>query len=148
MSPAARGGPFCMTHITQVATVLVPVSDQDRALAFYVETLGFEQRADFEYADGERWVEVAPPGAATQVTLVRARDGRPAGIETGVSFSTADVEADHAELRARGADVDEAILRTGDPVVHWAGAVLAGIPAMFLVRDPDGNSVLIVQGIT
>jgi hypothetical protein len=56
-----------------------------------------------------------------------------------------DVDADHADLRARGVDVDEAILRMGDPVVHWGGAVLAGLPPMFLLRDPDRNSFLIVQ---
>ncbi|HEX4624645.1 MAG TPA: VOC family protein [Solirubrobacteraceae bacterium] len=131
-------------HVTQVATVMVPVTDQDRALAFFVDALGFEKRADFEYADGERWVEVAPPGAASQVTLVQARDGRAAGIETGLSFNSTDVEADHAALRARGVDVDGAILGQDDPPVPWAGGVLAGIPPMFLVRDPDGNSFLIV----
>ena len=131
-------------HVTQVATVMVPVTDQDQALAFFVDALGFEKRADFEYADGERWVEVAPPGAASQVTLVQARDGRAAGIETGLSFNSTDVEADHAALRARGVDVDAAILGEDDPPVPWAGGVLAGIPPMFLVRDPDGNSFLIV----
>ena len=131
-------------HVTQVATVMVPVTDQDRALAFFVDALGFEKRADFEYADGERWVEVAPPGAASQVTLVQARDGRAAGIETGLSFNSTDVEADQAALRARGVDVDAAILGEDDPPVPWAGGVLAGIPPMFLVRDPDGNSFLIV----
>ena len=131
-------------HVTQVATVMVPVTDQDRALAFFVDALGFEKRADFEYADGERWVEVAPPGAASQVTLVQARDGRAAGIETGLSFNSTDVEADHAALRARGVDIDAAILGEDDPPVPWAGGVLAGIPPMFLVRDPDGNSFLIV----
>ena len=131
-------------HVTQVATVMVPVTDQDWALAFFVDALGFEKRGDFEYADGERWVEVAPPGAASQVTLVQARDGRAAGIETGLSFNSTDVEADHAALRARGVDVDAAILGEDDPPVPWAGGVLAGIPPMFLVRDPDGNSFLIV----
>ena len=128
--------------ITQLATVMVPVTDQDRSRAFFVEQLGFEPRADFEYAGGARWVEVAPVGATTQLTLVRADE---AGIETGLAYSCDDVEAEHARLRGRGVDVDEAILRQGDPVVHWAGGVLAGLPPMFRVRDPDGNSFLIVQ---
>ena len=51
------------THITQLGTVMVPVSDQDRALEFYVEKLGFETRADIPFGEGERWVEVAPKGA-------------------------------------------------------------------------------------
>jgi catechol 2,3-dioxygenase-like lactoylglutathione lyase family enzyme len=134
------------THITQAATVIVPVGDQDRAVDFYVGTLGFEKTADFAYADGERWVEVAPPGAETRVSLVPPREGRPAGIETRLAFSTEDIDADHAALRARGVDVDERILRKGGPVVHWGGAALAGVPPMFLCRDPDGNSFLIVQG--
>jgi catechol 2,3-dioxygenase-like lactoylglutathione lyase family enzyme len=133
------------THITQAATVIVPVGDQDRAIEFYVGMLGFEKRADFDYADGERWVEVAPPGGATRVSLVPPREGRPAGIETRLAFATEDVEADHAYLRDRGVDVDERILREGEPVVHWGGAALAGVPPMFLCRDPDGNSFLIVQ---
>jgi len=134
------------THITEGATLIVPVTDQDRAVEFYAGALGFAKRLDFTYADGERWVEVAPPGATTQLALVIARDGAPVGIETRVAFSSADLEADHARLKARGADVDDAILRDGDPVVSWGGATLAGIPPMFLVRDPDGNSLLIVQG--
>ena len=52
------------TQITQVGTVIVPVSDQDRALEFYVGTLGFEMRMDAPFGDGGRWVEVGPPGAA------------------------------------------------------------------------------------
>jgi catechol 2,3-dioxygenase-like lactoylglutathione lyase family enzyme len=135
------------TQITHIATVLVPVTDQDRALEFFVEQLGFEQRADFTYGEGERWLEVAPPGAAAQVSLVQAREERPAGVETGVVFSSADVAADHAELRARGVDVDRQILREGDPVVRWSGAGLAGVPPSFLFRDPDGNSFLIVQSL-
>src|SRR3954454_14089364 len=126
-----------MTHITHTATVAVPVSDQDRALAFFTQTLGFEQRADFEYADGARWVEVAPRGAASQITLVT---GRPTGIETGIVFNSSDLAVDHASLP----DVDP-IITTEDPVQHWAGLALAGIPDMFLFRDPDGNSYLIVE---
>ena len=132
-----------MTHFKQVITVFVPVSDQGAALDFYVNTLGFEQRADFAYAGGERWVEVAPPGAPTQITLARAREGRPAGVETGIVLMSSDVESVHAALRAAGVDVDDAILREGDDPITWAGAVQAGIPPMFRFRDPDGNSFLV-----
>jgi catechol 2,3-dioxygenase-like lactoylglutathione lyase family enzyme len=132
------------THITEVATVMVPVSDQDEALGFYVGTLGFEKRADFRYGEGDRWVEVAPAGGATRVSLVARGQGGPAAVESGVAFTTEDVDADHADLRAREVDVD-AIMREGDPVVRWSGAALAGVPAMFLFRDPDDNSFLMVQ---
>jgi catechol 2,3-dioxygenase-like lactoylglutathione lyase family enzyme len=132
-------------HITQLATVVVPVSDQDRAIAFYVETLGFETRSDFTYDTGERWVEVVPEGAGTSLTLVPPPEGQPVGIETRVILITKDIEGDHAGLLERGIEAGE-IMREGHLVVYWGGAPLAGNPPMFIVRDPDGNSLLIVQG--
>ncbi len=122
------------TQISQIGTVMVPVSDQDRALAFFTGTLGFEQRADVPYGRGDRWVEVAPAGAATSIALVTPQEGETAGIQSRVGFTTDDIDADHASLLARGVDVDEAVMRMGDPV-----------PPMFFFRDPDGNSYLIVQ---
>jgi catechol 2,3-dioxygenase-like lactoylglutathione lyase family enzyme len=121
------------TKITQVGTVIVPVSDQDRALDFYLDTLGFEKRTDVPYGEGERWVEVAPPGAATTIAIVPPREGDSAGVETRVGFTTKDVDSDHENLRARGVDADE-VMRMGDPV-----------PPMFFFRDPDGNRFLIVE---
>jgi hypothetical protein len=49
----------------------------------------------------------------------------------------------HAEIKEKGVDVDAAILRKGDPVTRWGGALLAGTPPVFVLRDPDGNSFLI-----
>ncbi|MGD0452588.1 MAG: VOC family protein [Solirubrobacteraceae bacterium] len=122
------------TRISQVATVIVPVSDQDRAIDFYTGKLGFEKRADIPMGEAMRWVEVAPPGAATTIAIVPPREGEPTGVETRVAFGTDDVDADHASLQAQGVDVDEAVMRMGDPV-----------PPMFFFRDPDGNKLLIVQ---
>jgi catechol 2,3-dioxygenase-like lactoylglutathione lyase family enzyme len=122
------------TQITQVATVLVPVSDQDRALDFYLDSLGFEKRTDTPYGEGERWVEVAPPGAATTIALVPPREGETAGIQTRVSFSSRDIDSDHAQLRARGVDADPEVMRMGDPV-----------PPMFFFRDPDGNQFFVIE---
>jgi catechol 2,3-dioxygenase-like lactoylglutathione lyase family enzyme len=117
------------THITGVRTVGIPVSDQDRALAFYTGTLGLEVRLDVPFGDG-RWVEVAPAGAVTSVALVHTKSGEPIGVETGVRFASRDVPADHAKLRAHGVDVDE----------------LLSIPvAMFVFRDPDGNRLELVE---
>jgi catechol 2,3-dioxygenase-like lactoylglutathione lyase family enzyme len=117
-----------MTAITRVGTVIVPVSDQDRALEFYIGTLGFEKRLDGEFGDGQRWIEVAPPGADTTIALVAAQSG----IE--VSLATRDADADHAELRARGVDADEEVIRMADYV-----------PPMFTFRDPDGNRFRMVE---
>lgn len=125
------------THITQVATVAVPVTDTDRALGFYAGVLGFEVRLDAPFAPGQRWVEVAPPGAAgtaTTVALVTARDDVPAGVETGIRLATADAAADHAALRAAGVDVDADVMR-----------LPGGVPPMFYLRDPDGNRLVVVE---
>jgi catechol 2,3-dioxygenase-like lactoylglutathione lyase family enzyme len=121
------------THITQLGTVIAPVGDQDRALAFYVEKLGFEKRADVPFGDGNRWIEVAPPGASTSIALMPPREGEPVGVEMRLALSSADIDADHADLKARGVDVDGEISRMGGPV-----------PPMFWFRDPDGNSMFIV----
>ncbi len=88
-------------HINQSATVVVPVSDQDEALAFYVGVLGMRKVSDFTYESGERWVEVAPPGSSANLSLVVARPERPAGVETGVAMMSADVLANLATLRAK-----------------------------------------------
>src|ERR1039457_3859383 len=63
------------TRITRIGTVIVPVSDQERALSFYVETLGFEKRLDAPFGQGGRWIEVAPAGAATTIALLQAQEG-------------------------------------------------------------------------
>lgn len=121
-------------NVAQVATVMVPVADQDRAIDFYVEKLGFEKRADVPFGDGNRWVEVAPVGAATTVALVQPMEGQETGIESRVAFETTDIEADHAALRERGVEVDAEVMRMGGPV-----------PPMFFFRDQDGNRLLIVE---
>ncbi len=121
--------------IEKVGTVIVTVNDQEGAIAFYTEKLGFEKRTDVPMGNGYRWVEVAPAGADTTIAVVPPRPGDPAGgKQTGIALSTKDVDADHATLRERGVDVDVEVSRMGDPV-----------PPMFWFRDPDGNSLLIVQ---
>jgi catechol 2,3-dioxygenase-like lactoylglutathione lyase family enzyme len=116
-----------MSAVTGVGTVVVPVSDQDQALAFYRDTLGFEVRIDGAFGDGRRWLEVAPPGAETSLALVPAD-----GIE--VSLATRDAAADHAALRAHGVDADAALIDMGP-----------GVPPMFTFRDPDGNRFRVVE---
>jgi lactoylglutathione lyase len=122
-----------MSAITDIRTVGVPVTDQDRALAFYTGELGFETRLDMPVEQlGGRWIEVAPPGAATTIALVPAREGVPTGVETGVRFTTRDAAAVHADLQNHGVDVGE--------LLRWPG-----VPAMFAVRDQDGNGLEIVE---
>ncbi len=123
------------TGIDKVGTVIVTVSDQEAAIAFYTEKLGFEKRTDVPMGNDYRWVEVAPAGADTTIAVVPPRPGDAAGgAQTGIALSTSDVDADHATLRERGVDVDDEVSRMGGPV-----------PPMFWFRDLDGNSLLIVQ---
>jgi catechol 2,3-dioxygenase-like lactoylglutathione lyase family enzyme len=120
-----------MSAITHIGTVLVPVADQDAALAFWHE-LGFETRIDGPFGDGGRWVEVAPPGSQTSIALVPRGEGPAAATE--VSFATTNAEADHAALLRRGVDADPELIRMGDYV-----------PPMFTFRDPDGNRFRVVE---
>jgi lactoylglutathione lyase len=128
-----------MTHpettavpVTGLRTVGVPVTEQDRAVAFYVGRLGFEIRLDVPMGNGGRWVEVVPAGTSVSIALERAHEGHPAGVETGLRLTTHDVDAAHTALRSRGVDADD--------VLRWPG-----VPPMFAFRDQDGNGLEIVE---
>ena len=121
------------TPITDVMNIGVPVTDQDRALAFYTEKLGFETRRDVPLPQlGGRWIEVAPAGATITLSLVPAREGVPAGIETGIRLAARDAAAVRTALQDRGVEVGE--------LLRWPG-----VPAMFAFHDDDGNGLEIVE---
>lgn len=121
------------TPITDVMNIGVPVTDQDRALAFYTQKLGFETRRDVPLPQfGGRWIEVAPAGATITLSLVPAREGVPAGVETGIRLAARDAAAVHTALQGRGVDVGE--------LLRWPG-----VPAMFAFHDEDGNGLEIVE---
>ena len=122
------------TTVTNIGVVMFSVADQDAALAFYTQKLGFELRADMPFGEhGEmRWVEVAPPGSRARLALNPPMGGQPGG--GGIGVETTDVEGEHARLSAIGGiDLDPAPMRT------------PGAPLMFMVRDPDGNTVVVVE---
>ena len=119
------------TRIRQLGTIGIPVSDQDRALEFYVATLGFEKRMDVTYGQGQRWLEVGPAGAATTIALMAVQGGAATGIDTQVRLTSDDARADHADLRARGVDTDPEVMPYPVP--------------MFSFRDLDGNRLIIVE---
>ena len=82
-----------------------------------------------------RWVEVAIGDTKTTIALAPPPRGQGGGRRRdGIILDTSDVEADHAALKAAGVDVDDEVSRYGDPV-----------PPMFWLRDPDRNSLIIVQ---
>ena len=122
-------------NISKVGRVCVTVADTDRALDFYVGTLGFEKVVDVPMGPDMRWVEVSVSGAETTIALAPPPQGRQAGgTETGICLDTSDVDGAHAALKESGADVDDEVSRYGGPV-----------PPMFWLRDPDGNSLIVVE---
>lgn len=122
-----------MNHITDIRTIAVPVTDQDRALDFYVEKLGFDKHLDAPLPQlGGRWIVVGPPGASTTIALVPASDSAPAGSDTGIRFVTPDAAAAREELTARGVDASE--------LISWPG-----VPPMLTFRDQDGNQLFLVE---
>jgi catechol 2,3-dioxygenase-like lactoylglutathione lyase family enzyme len=122
-------------NLTKVGRVCVTVADTDRAIDFYVDTLGFEKIVDVPMGEAGRWVEVLLPGTETSIAIAPPPQGKDAGgADTGIILDTTDVDADHAALKAAGVDVDAEVSHFGGPV-----------PPMFWLRDPDGNSLIVVQ---
>lgn len=116
------------TTITDVGTVAIAVTDQDRALAFYVDGLGLEKRLDVTTDAGMRWIVVAPPGARCGLALTVGSGG----IDTGIRLTATDVAREHGAMIAHHVDVDD--------VLRWPG-----VPPMFRFRDPDGNTLYVVE---
>lgn len=120
------------TTVTNLGVAMFTVSDQDAAIAFYTEQLGWELRADVRFGEsGEmRWVEVAPPGSVARLAL-----NAPMGeaVVGSIGVETADVDAELGRLQA-----------VGVPIVN-PPMDMGGAPRMFSVADPDGNQIWIVQ---
>ena len=122
------------TTISEIGVAMFTVSDQDAALAFYTEKLGFEVRGDVRFGEdgANRWLEVAPPGSRARLALNPPMNDEPGGSAIGVE--TPDVLAEHTRLsRIGGVDVDAEPMRS------------PGAPLMFGVRDPDGNHIWVVE---
>jgi predicted enzyme related to lactoylglutathione lyase len=124
--------------ISKVGRVVIPVGDTDRMVEFYEGTLGFEKVVDVPMGPDMRWVEVSVAGSETTIALAPPPEGKKTGgTETGIILDTPDIDADHAALKAAGVDVDDDVTRYGGPV-----------PPMFWLRDPEGNSLIVVQPLS
>ena len=122
------------TSVSDIGVAMFTVADQDAALAFYTQKLGFEVRADIRFGENDemRWLEVAPPGSRARLALNPPMRDEPGGSAIGVE--TPDVLGEHARLKAiSGIDVDQEPMRS------------PGAPVMFSVRDPDGNHIWVVE---
>lgn len=117
-----------VTAISHISVVTIHVKDQDEALRFYVERLGFEKRNDMPMDDGSRWVTVAPAGSSTEIVLISAspEGGAPIGTNTGIVLETEDIDAAHRALSDRGVRFTQPASR--QPWGGWAEFV-----------DMDGN---------
>ena len=122
------------TTISNIGVAMFTVADQDAALAFYIEKLGWELRGDDRYGEeGDmRWVEVAPPGSTARLALNPPMGGEPGGNAIGVE--TADLRAEHERLSAI-----DGVTITNPPME------MGGAPLMFSITDPDGNHIWIVE---
>jgi len=120
--------------ITHVGIISIPVTDQDKAKAFYVDELGLECLADVPFSASERWVTVAPQGAETILSLVTWGENMQPGGISGLYFVVEDIEAEYATLVSRGVEFDE------PPHSERFGKF-----AHF--HDPDGNRLILRQSV-
>ncbi|NES26929.1 hypothetical protein GCE86_15405 [Micromonospora terminaliae] len=118
--------------VTHVQLVSVPVSDQDRARDFYLDVLDFDLIFDNPMGpDGSRWIQVAPKGAATALTLVTWFPTMAPGSLKGLVLETDDLDADAARLRERGVDLPDG----GIQIAPWGRYIT--------FHDPDGNGIVL-----
>ena len=111
--------------------VIIPVSDVDRAKAFYTDKAGFNADHDHTVSDEIRFVQLTPPGSACSIAIGKGLvEGEPGSVQ-GLQMVVADIEAAHAELVARGADVSEISDLAWGRFVFFA--------------DPDGNKWAVQQ---
>ncbi|HEX5811983.1 MAG TPA: VOC family protein [Pseudonocardia sp.] len=122
------------TTVNDIGVVMFTVADQDAALAFYTEKLGFEVRGDSRFGENDehRWLEVAPPGSRARLALNPPMGGGAPG-GSGIGVETPDVLAEHKRLSDLGVDVDPEPMRA------------PGAPLLFMLRDPDGNHIAVVE---
>jgi lactoylglutathione lyase len=120
------------TTISNIGVAMFTIADQDAAIAFYTQKLGWDLRSDVPFQGDNRWVEVAPPGSATRLALNPPMGGQPGGSSIGVE--TADVDGEYERLKA------------ADGVT--VGDIMGGegpVPRMFSISDPDGNNIWVVS---
>jgi predicted enzyme related to lactoylglutathione lyase len=111
----------------------IPVADQDRALAFYTEKLGFSVRTDAPFNEKQRWIELSLPGEKTGVTLFtpEGHEDR-VGEFVNTSWAVDDIDATYAELSAKGVEFG------GPPEKQPWGSFL-------IMKDSEGNSIVLGQ---
>ncbi|KJF91557.1 VOC family protein [Photobacterium leiognathi] len=117
--------------ISRVDTVSIPVSDQNQALKFYRDALGFELIRDHCTNNQKRWLQLAPRGAETTISLVMPFGGMKAGTVQGLVVQTDDIQSTYNELTQRGVLLSS--------IVNLVGGKFATF------NDPDGNGWVLIE---
>ncbi len=115
----------------KLEVVHVPVSDVDRAKAFYTEQIGFNADHDHQVNDELRFVQLTPPGSACSIAIGTGLTQMKPGSIEGLMMVVADVQAARDELMQRGTDVSEIDVQQWGSFVYFS--------------DPDGNSWVLQQ---
>jgi catechol 2,3-dioxygenase-like lactoylglutathione lyase family enzyme len=119
--------------IKRIKFLGIPVRDQDRALQFYTEKLGFRILTDQEFSEKQRWIELSIPGAETGVVLFtpEGHEDRIGGF-VNTSWEVDNIEKTYNELLGRGVEF------TGPPQKQPWGTFVT-------LKDPDGNQILLAS---
>jgi catechol 2,3-dioxygenase-like lactoylglutathione lyase family enzyme len=127
----------------KLEVVVLPVSDMDRAKAFYGEKVGFNVDVDHRAGEDFRVIQLTPPGSACSITLMRNEEA--AGSVQGLHLTVSDIEAAHAELTDRGAGISEFFHFTAGGQVSGLDPQRASFGSFFSFADPDGNGWLVQE---
>ena len=120
--------------------VLLPVSDIDRAKAFYTQQVGFGLDVDVQPTEEFRVVQMTPPGSACSITIGKGITDAEPGSVRGTHLVVKDIEAARAELTERGVEVSEIRHMGPDGWIPGPDPEHADYNSFADFRDPDGNS--------
>ena len=123
--------------------VMVPVSDVDRAKAFYIEKAGFNLDVDHRAGDDFRVVQLTPPGSACSIAIMRNTEA--AGSVQGLHLVVSDIDAARAELVQRGTDVSEIFHFESGGQVPGPDPQRSDYGSFLSFSDPDGNGWLVQE---
>ena len=125
--------------------VVVPVSDVDRAKAFYAEQLGFNVDHDTKVSDEVRFVQLTPPGSGCSIVIGQGTVDMEPGSLKGLQLVVADIVAAHAQLVERGVEVTDVQVFDGDESRLVRGGTALDNVGFVFFNDPDGNGWAVQQ---